>query len=353
MEVRTATSEAGLTAAPWVSFGSATVRQWFQVRLTFTTDGDNTATPQVSTLDFKYTIEAKLVSDAINTGTTTAGWDVFQESSNLNGGTLLFEMRTDDNADMTSPSSWTTVSNGNFPALSPEQYVQWRATLTSTADNVPEVNTVVINWLISASDPIRAASLFYDRHYYLAAAKFGSDVNNIVLVLDPSNKWRIWENINIATLTLFFNNPYYGDANTGDIVKMFQGTLDLGIDSIPFDVRFKAMDFSNQYSDNRDKQKVIRDVIITGRNTGATYTFYYSTDIGANWTALRDDNGNTSFTTTDDNSTFVKRFKADHSQGSGITGRTIMIRAVSNDEHEVELHKFKIRVFVRKGEPLG
>jgi len=91
-EIRTATTIPGLTAAPWVAFGSVTVRQYAQIRLTLTKDGANL--PAVSSVELTWTIVSNLISEEIDTNVTPSGWDIFNSESSANGGTILFEMRS-------------------------------------------------------------------------------------------------------------------------------------------------------------------------------------------------------------------------------------------------------------------
>ena len=353
-EIRTATTSGGLTSAPWVSFGSHTVRQWAQIRLTLTKDATYLLTPTVTSLNLDWTIVANLVSSAIDTAANPSGWDIFQTDFDTNGGTVVFEMRSATTSGGLTGATWYTVTNGNFPtsSLPTEQWVQWRVTLTSTDGNVPETRSVTIRWFEGDVSTIRAASIFHDKGYYVALAEFGNDANNIILKLDENGKWRLKRGLGISTFSFFFNEPYFGLSTAGTIGKFLQGLQDLGSD-IEVDIRTRAFDFSNQIFDNSDLTKVLESVTIEGRGTGTAYTVSYSLDEGNTFTNLIDiQTGSTSFTTTDDDRLFARVFHADHSDGQVVSAKTIMFRVNSNDEYDVKLHRLKATVYLTLQPPI-
>lgn len=346
VEVRTATTEGGLGAAPWVNFGSAVVRQWFQVRITMTLNTANTVTASVTSLKFTYTIVANIQSSSIDTGVTPAGWDIFQSSFTLNGGTLVYEMRSGVSLPALAGASYVAVTVNAFPAVPPNQYVQWRTTFTSTENNVPIVSDVTVNWFIAAADSIRVASLFHDRRYFISVAEFGQTTNNLLIELDSDGKWRLHRGFVINTFSLFFNQPYYGHATSGKIVRFLQGTSNLGA-PIEFDIRTKTLQIMPNSKDD-NLTKIIKNVTLTGASTGATYQVSFSVNEGDTWKVMRTDTGLTSFICPTAGPRWEQKFVANYAIGQLVSGKTLMIRVYNNDEQEVQIHKIRIKGYIRQ-----
>jgi hypothetical protein len=345
--VSVATSDDNSTYTGFSSFGTALVKRYLKVKVIMTADATDATTPTVTSITLKWTILANLISSAINCGSTPAGWDIFQLVSTTNGGSLTLQMRSATTLGGL-VGAFTTVTNGAFPSVTPNQYVQWKAILTSTADAVPTVDSVTINWFISTTNSIRAASMFYNGAYYLAAAEFNQTTNNIVLVLDRENKWRIYRGIDVGTFSLFFNKPYYGRASAGQVIQFLSAVTDQGT-NITFDVRTKAFDFFNPKDpDSGQAFKFLREAYVTGVGTGATLTCYYSIDEGTTWRNMQDGDGNTSFTPVN-GVRFTKWMTPVFTDGLGMSGRTIMFRIYSSDAHAVEVHNIRMAVTIRKG----
>ncbi len=335
------TSGAGYGA--YGAIGSTTVRRYLKARLTITADTADELTAVVSSLRFNYRIVANFVSAAIDTDTTPAGWDVFQAVTASNGGTLLLEMRTAASSGTLGAASYATVTNGAFPSNAALQFVQWRATFTSTADAVPTLASVTINWFISSVDSIRAASLFFNKSYYLSVAEFGETENNLIIELDGDNKWRVHEGVAAATLGLFFNDPYYGSAEEGVFVRWLTGSTERG-DNIAMVVRTKAFDFGDL-----TKRKVQGNFTVSGKRTGATFACRYSPDAGVTFYPFVDSTGSTTFTIAEstDPTPFIRRLRP--RSADVYNGATFMYEVATSDAHAAEVNELRTEVLVREG----
>ena len=358
--VVTEIATSAVNTGPWtyVSFGSHVVRQYVKLKLILNADTGDTLTPSVSALDFKWVVgngtsSASFISPAIDTGTNPSGWDIFQASYNENGGTVQFQLRSATTSGGLTGATWYNVTNGEFPTntLPTLQWIQWRALLQANPDQIPTVDSVTIGWFVGTDiQSIRCASIFYDKNYYVSLAEFEQDKNNLMYVLDFTGKWRLFKDVNAATLSYFFNNPYYGDGSNGKIARFLEGTADQG-SPIELDVRTKAFDGSTQWTDNEDKVKVLDHVIVSVTNTGASFDCHYSIDDGMTFNPLYDTSGNNSWSTITDGRE-VKKYLRPRYTTSIPQGRTIMLKVHNNDTKEVQLKSLKVEAFTREQPPI-
>jgi hypothetical protein len=197
---------------------------------------------------------------------------------------------------------------------------------------------------VSGNDSIRAASIFYNKGYYISLAEHGSTINNIILVFDQNAKWRIYRGLSAATLSYFFNEPYFCSGTEGRVLKFLSGATDNG-SNIELDIRTKAFDF-----DNADKRKALAKMFIIGKNTGASFTPSYSTDGGTTFKSLVNSAGSSSFTTTTDGQVFVERLVPQSTDD--YQGQQFVLKLVNNDSNPVEIHELGADVFIRQGDIL-
>jgi hypothetical protein len=285
--------------------------------------------------------------------TTPAGWDVFQSAGAEKGGTIVWEMKAAAALGTSvgqldySGNTYTVVTPGTFPTLTPYRYARWRISIVSDADAVPTVTSVVVNWFVAQVTSLRAASLFFNKTYFLAVAEAGSSTNNIVLAYDWQNNWRKRDDLTINTFGFFFNDPYYGSAASGQLVRWQLGVTNADESNVALDIRTKGYDFGDD-----THRKVLRKVFTTLGNTGATWAFTYSLDMGQTWLPLYDDTGATSVTTPPDGieNTHHRWVPA----AADLTGAAhIMLRGRSSDAHAAELHEMHVDVVIREGEILA
>jgi len=334
----------------FVAFGTEVVRRYIKVRVTLTTNGINSVTPSVSSLTLKWTITSTLTSSIIDTGVAPpAGWDIFQSTFLLNGGSVTFEMRSASSALGIPAATFYPVTPGTFPTLVPVfQFTQWRVTLISTANQLPKIDDVTISWFVELTNSVRVSSLFYNGRYYLSAAEFSEEVNNIIFVLDLDSKWRVYRGLAIATFSYFLNLPYWGSATEGSIFRFLEGANDNGI-SIALEIHTKAFDYSTGYKDNSDMVKVPIDLTLQGKNTGAAFEISYSVDEGQTFLPMYLNNGSTIFTSSLANTNFYAYFRAASDEGQG---RTVMYRITSDDDNLVEIHSMKVSSLIRTQLPI-
>jgi len=356
-EIRTAPDSGGSpgTWSSWVTFGSHTVQHWAQIRITMTRIlSSSSDAPSIQSVEFKWTIVSNLVSSIIDTNTNPSGWDIFQTDFTTNGGTVVFELRSATTTGGLPGATWYTVTNGNFPtaSLPTDRYIQWRSTLTSTDGNVPEVRSITTKWFIGDVANIRAASIFDSKNYYVALAEFGNDENNVIVQLDAKGKWRVKRGLGVNTLGFFFNEPYFSSSTSAVVGKFLESFQDLGT-NIEIDIRTRAFDFSEQFFNVSEFEKVPESLILEGRGTGATYDVSYSLDNGETFTNFIDViTGSTTYTTSDDDALFSRVFRVDVDTNGLAGARTIMYRIHTHDEYDIKLHRIKATAFITRKEPI-
>lgn len=347
-----ATSADNITYTPFTDISSATPQRYIKIKSILTKSADDSLTPSLYQITLKWTLHSYLISAAIDTGLTNNGWDIFQEVSDDNGGSLAFQMRSATTSGGLSAAPWFTVINGEFPLTTVNKWVQWKVSIVAKADFVPQVESVQITWFISTSGvSVRAASFFFGKSYYLSVAEFNQTTNNVILIYDDTNKWRIYRELNFSTMGLFFNDFYCGLSTSGQIVKFLETNIGKVIE---MDIRTKALDFSTgqDYTfDTLQKTKLLKKVYIVGVNTGAVYTVSVSYDEGTTFIPLVDpETGATTITTTLDNSRFIKRLVQNCDLGQPTAGKTILLRIHENTSATAQIHEIKAEAWIREGE---
>ncbi len=331
-----------------ISLGTVTnpTRRYTRVRFELESDDDiATAVAQVSSAVLKWTTVSTFESAEIDVGSTPSGWDIFTTETTTGGGTVAYTMKSAASSGTLGAAVYQSVTSGAFPtAVTPLRFAKWKATITATADAVPQIDSVTVAWFLSSSaSPIRAASLFYNKAYYIAVAESEELTNNIVLVFDENRKWYRYEGVSIATMGLFFNRPLVGLASAPTLVRWLSGQTDQGTD-IEMVVRTKALDFGDA-----TKTKILRSITVIVANTGTEWEFSYSVDGGATYLPLVDYQGDTSFETTDDMALTRRRLVPQWP--NEISGSTILVQGVSEDEHDAHLYEIYLDAFIRESEP--
>ena len=347
-----ATSADDITYSSFVALGSAVLQRYNKIKLT--TNGPAT-THYITSATFTWDLAATFTSKVIDTGQIPSGWGLFQSAYGVNSGTVHFYMRSGSTNDATPgtgvlDATFYEVFNGQFPDANilPLQFVQWKIVFTATAGNLPTIDSVTVNWFLeSGQSLIRAASLFYNKTYYLAAAEAGSTTNDVVIAWDWEGSWRIFRGLNISSLGLFFNQPFYLDAVRPNIYQWLIAPDGTGA-SITMDIRSKAFDFNDA-----KHLKAPRSLRVTGTNTGATIHAYYSIDRGTTWVEMLNVAGVTGYITTDDGSKFSEVFVPDYTPGNDLWGLTVMFRVISSDAYPCEIISMEPEINIRAGKYLG
>lgn len=347
-----ATSADNVTYTTYGPIGSAVVQRYLKVQAALVANGTDTVTPAIISVQFTWTITANFQSSAINTGATPAGWELFQDTALANGGSVSFFVRTAASSGGLSSATYVAVTNGQFITASIFPFIQWKVVIVSHVNQVPTVSSVTINWFISITSSIRAASIFFNRGYYLSLAQFNSSVNNIMFVFDQDGEWRIYNNTSnfgAGTFSYFFNDPYYGDASNGTLVLFLKSNTDRGT-NIPMDVRV-ALKFGKSVANDQDpKVKWLRKVRWTVLGQGGTYIPLYSVDEGNTWLPMQDTgSGLQTLTPPNDGRVYVFSTVPVYTDGvSFATGRSIWLRMTESTSKPSEIHAILADVWVRK-----
>ena len=342
-----ATSSDNITYSSFGPVGSAATTKWAKVKFVLTTDSGNTVSPSISSVSLTWAVTGTITSSIIDTGTTPAGFGVFQWTNiNPGVGTVTFYVRTASTSGGITSATFVAVTNGTFPAVSAYEFVQWKAVLTSTADSAPVITDVTVNWYTgSGATGVRCSSLFYNKTYYLSVATVGSTANNVLIQLDQFGKWRIQKDNSVGTLLLYFNALYFTDGINGNIYNGFIAATDNGT-AITMDVRTKAWTAPSDLF-----LHLPRALKVTGLNTQTTIHAYYSVDRGNTWIELLNEEGTTGYTTASDGNEFVTLFVPNGD--TLVSGRTIMFRIVSSDAYPCSIINFVPSFYTRRGRYLN
>lgn len=327
----------------FVAVGSATPNKYAKIKIVMTTDSSNSTSPTLLTVELDWSISSNLISSAIDTAVTPAGWGIFQWNSLSTGGTITFYFRSATTALLLASATFSVVTNGSYPTSATNEFCQWKVVMTASANSVPEVNSVTVNWLLTSGANVRAASLFFNKSYYLAVAIQGQTTNNILIELDYEGNWRVHNGINIGAMALYFNDAFNCDSTNGNIYNMFKLDTDNGT-NISFDMRTKCFVFGDD-----EHLSIARSVRVKGVNTGTTIHTYYSVDLGATWNEMLNSSGTLGYTTTNDGSAFNEYFVVNFDSGAPVAGTGIIYRVTSSDQYACSIRKIKPTAYIRKG----
>jgi hypothetical protein len=347
ISVAIATSPDNITYSSFGPVSSAVTEPWAKIQFVLSTDAGDTVSPALSEITLTWNLSSTITSSAIDTGTTPAGFSTMQfVASNPSIGTVTMYLRTASTALGLSSATYVLVPNGTFPNLTPQEFVQWKLVLTSTANNAPQITSVTVNWFIgSGAQGVRAASLFYNKTYYLSVATIGATSNNVLIQLDQFGKWRIQKDNSVGTLLLYFNTLYFSDGTNGNIYNGFIAPTDNGT-AITMDVRTKAWHAADDIF-----LKVPRGFKVTGIHTGTFIHAYYSTDRGNTWVEMFNELGTYGYQTLTTELEFVTLFVPD--ADTLVSGRTLMFRLVSADTLPCSIINFEPTMYSRKGRYLN
>jgi len=327
----------------FVAIGSAMPNIWAKIMVTLNTDAANVTSPTLQSAELDWAITSNLISSAIDTGAVPAGWGLFQFQQVGTSGTVSFFFRTASTSGGLTSATFAAVTNGGYPTNTVLEFCQWKAVISATADNIPEVDSVTVNWLLTSGANVRAASLFFNKSYYLSVATTGSTTNNTLIELDYEGNWRVHSGVTIGTMATYFNDAFYCDATNGKAYNGFQLPTDNGT-PIVFDLRTKCFPFGDD-----EHLALPRACRIKGVNTGTTIHVYYSVDKGITWIEMLNSSGSLGYATTNDMSAFNELFVPNFASGSPTSGTTIMFRVVSSDAFKCQILKIRPTVYVRKG----
>lgn len=348
--ITVATSPDNVTYSSFVAVGSAVVQRYVKVRVVLTTTSDNASTPSVSLLVFSWNLSSTFTSSIINVGQVPSGWGLFQDVETVGNGTITFYMRSAASPGAIPGATFYAVTNGTFPNANilPLQYTQWRIVFTTSSGTLPSVDSVTVNWFLGNNQsPIRTASLFFDRTYYCAAAETNEAANNIVICFDQEQNWRLFRNININALGLFFNQPFYLDAVRPNIYQWLVQPNGMG-DPIEMVIRTKAFDMNKPL-----QLKNVRGLVVSGINTGTTIHAYYSVDRGASWIEMLNSSGVAGYTTGSDLNKFIEYFVPNYELGAVVSGVTVMYQVTSVDAYPCSVLSLQPQMYIRSGKYLG
>lgn len=339
--IEIATSADNLSYTAYGPIGSAIAKRYSKIRAILATNIAGDTSPTVSLIRLNWTVTSTFISSAVTTIVTPVQWGIFQTDFDSNGGTVAFYTRSAATEGGLGVASWTAVTNGQIIPSALNIWVQWRVIITSHVNQVPEVRSVILNWLNVTNTGIRVASLFYNQVYYLAAAEFNQTTNNIVLYYDREGRWGQYRNLNINTMGTFYGKAYYGDALVGNYINWLDPTL-MSSQVIETEVRTKA------YSDelvSSDKTKALRHVVVSCEDTQATITPFYSIDNGLNWLPMVDVVTGLTFFTGSGTTRHMKiRFVP--TSGTIKWGYSIIIRLYNNDQYPLNIVSMRAKAYI-------
>lgn len=189
------------------------------------------------------------ISPIIDTGGNINAWSIFQIAQNAAGQTINAYYRAASSSAGVTAQSWTALAPGAVPgAAVTDTFIQIRLELsTANASFAPSITSFTVNWVVGTGSGINTtqnvASIVILNRYWLSAATFGSEANDIIIVRGKATFGSPWHKKDFAMLSFARFQDYYiaGSSTDGSIYRLEFG---YSKDGSAMDSFFETADFS-------------------------------------------------------------------------------------------------------------
>lgn len=217
-----------------------------------------------------YESSSNLISRIHDLGATPVQWAKFDATETLNGCSVVYQVRSDDDSGMASPTAWTAVENGGIPSITLQRYVQWKSIPSPSNTATPVVDDVTFRAYTGTATE-SPCGIVWDKGYLLCVRDAGSDVNNVAYRLDEDTWMREGRELWSPKLTGIYANKFLiyndqimscsvgGTGLGGFLYYEDTGTKDLGSDFTATLIT-KRHDFSDLDPTYKDRKKIYRKV---------------------------------------------------------------------------------------------
>lgn len=251
----------------------------YQLDITLSTNA--TALPELSAAAFPFgSPSGRYLSSSINLVGATS-WLPFTAVGSADGGGLTYELYMDtdttiDVADAVTFVSSQTLTSGQTPTLTLDNYAFLAATMTTTGVPDPYVQEWQLQWGEGSVSSI-VSSEFFDQKYY-SAVSLGGSANDTILVYDKNGAWTKHTGLEPYYMKKYRTNLYYGDSSTGTVVRMNVDQYQ-DYDGAAIDAYWISKDFDLGYP--LTTKSVIRYYLTAERAVDSNVTFEYGVERGA------------------------------------------------------------------------
>jgi hypothetical protein len=200
-------------------------KRYIRWGVNLTSDGLNT--PQIDAA-FLPSVYLSAIHD---TGGSIYGWGPIESNPSLAGQTVSYYYRGATSSGGVTAASWNLIVPGGVLNFSTSfRYIQFKFEISGgSADNLPVVPSVTINWVIgSAGQPQtlqNVASAYWRNRYWLSAAGPSATSNDTILVRGKktfNSPWML-KDWNILSFTRYFDSLYGGSSVDGSVYKLDTG----------------------------------------------------------------------------------------------------------------------------------
>lgn len=219
-------------------------------------------------------------SEVYQTDSSLSEWSTFEIEQSLNSGTISYEVRTAATSGGVASAAYRSISDGVVIATTTDQFIQWRATISSgTATDITDINInkVTINWISSTGASHQPDAEVFEESYWFTYPGPSESRNQSVLVI---NKEGAAYNLEYGTssqngfygLTVSKGSLYAGDSSTnavngGYVWQLETGNLDNG-QAVTASVQFKHEEFGLD-----DFEKSLQNIYVNyGVQTSGNFT---------------------------------------------------------------------------------
>lgn len=270
------------TAASITSGGISTapVQQYIRYVATFTTS-DVSTSPALTYAQINMSNMLRpggTFYSAVKNAPNLTGWDSFQPSFQVNGGTIAFAIRSSTNPITVTSStpSWTTFTSGSIPTISTGTYFQIRSQISVSSYGAltsvvgPKLDDFTQNWLEGNATDKMYATYFDDKLWFSVTYGTGATTNNRDLIYDlVSGGWVMYD-IPTNGFLVRRNQLYFGSTTGGTIFKFGDTENDNGS---AINAYWKSKDF---FGANPFTQQEITNISLISKsvaNSSMTVTY--------------------------------------------------------------------------------
>lgn len=223
----------------------------------------SSASPTLESISLNATTTGYWLSDVLFIGVAPTKWGQFLARTALTYAadvTYAVRAATYTFAQTDTTLAWTDQVNGLDVACATGTYVQVRVSATPvTSTDTIRIERISLSW--SAGDVLQAASVYFDKNYYLGVTiSTETSTNDTLLVYQRTGKWVMHKGLSYGTMGLYQLKPYVGSGFTDSkIWRIIEEGTYTDDTTLPIDAYVVTKDFQ---FDGQNNNKLLRQLYL-------------------------------------------------------------------------------------------